>query len=302
MLRCRPATNNANGRESLLDWSRFNQLGHRNQLSESGAGIEREAALAIYEEAYFQFLAKHSDVVDWICEAAAVVYDIAPSNVESGCDYNRQECSAVHLQDIAVRCCLKRLGWKLEGDHLVQIRGHETEGFRLNPGQVTFHQRERIVKPSLSRTAWWNEDSVEEFWQSNTFAMCDYELGRNEVVYTQETMKHVQQQLSEEFGNFQLFNVRGSDTITRMLNWKSLPSLLEATQIVPVRPGADPWKLFGQYERFRLHSGRFRIMYRQYEDGLSSSQVRRQVQETGMARYLVPPEVEQFIMSNSLYV
>ncbi|MFC1731984.1 hypothetical protein ACFL6I_16820 [candidate division KSB1 bacterium] len=40
------------------------------------------------------------------------VYDIHPSNVESGLDYSNQECDATHLQDISVRRALTRI--KLE--------------------------------------------------------------------------------------------------------------------------------------------------------------------------------------------
>src|SRR5262249_45053712 len=86
---------------------------------------------------------------------------------ESGLDYHKQECPAIHLQDIAVRRCLKRLNRSFQGDHLVQIRGQDSEGFRLNPGKVPFHDPDGILRPSLAHEAWWEEDSIEDFWQSN---------------------------------------------------------------------------------------------------------------------------------------
>lgn len=357
--------------------------------------MDRDAALGHYEDAYYESLKNRPEVLDWLCHTASEVYDIAPSNVESGLDYSRQECSAVHLQDIAVRRCLKRLSRRFEGDHLVQIRGHESEGYRLNPGRVPFHAPEQILKPSLSHGTWWEENSIEDFWQSNKvlqvlantpeetlrehlfrslapagsarpaialfggsfnpvhlghlriaqelldryefqrivfvpngnnyrkrglideqhraemlrlviqdeprFVLCDFELQRDSVVYTVETMEHLRRQLNEEYEGYELFNVRGSDTISRMLKWKSLPALLACTQIVPVRPGDDLFGVVGNDSRFRLYSDRFRFMQRDYEDGLSSSQVRESVSRYGSTRFLVPDRVEQYIRDHDLY-
>ena len=69
------------------------------------------------------------------------------------------------MQDIAIRRTVLRLGRKFEGDHLVQIRGRDSEGAKYNPGFVPFHLLDMIVKPSL--TGWWQENSIEDFYQSN---------------------------------------------------------------------------------------------------------------------------------------
>lgn len=114
-------------------------------ISWKDAFIDRDEALTLYEEAYFQHFTSNPDDLDWICETASDVYDIAPSNIESGLDCHKQECRAIHLRDIAVRRCLERLGRTFEGDHLVQIRGHDSEGFRLNPGQVPFHDADAML-------------------------------------------------------------------------------------------------------------------------------------------------------------
>ena len=86
-----------------------------------------------------------------------------------------------------------------------------------------------------------------------------------------------------------------------MLSWKSAPALLEVTQIVPIRPGSNPWQAFGQDERFRLHCDRFRLMERPYEDGLSSTAVRERIRRTGSARFLVPDAVDEYIREYGLY-
>lgn len=134
-----------------------------------------------YEESYYQHFKNNPDLRKWIINTASEVYDIQESNIESRLDYTNQECDAIHLQDIAVRRALIRL--KLEdegidynpnnlpdipifkGDHPVQIRGHKTEGFPLNPGQVPFHKPELIL--DTAQDGWWKQGSAEDFYQKN---------------------------------------------------------------------------------------------------------------------------------------
>ncbi len=137
--------------------------------------------LELYEEGYYEFLKANSEIREWLVNTASEVYDIAPSNVKSGIDYAVQECGAMHYQDISIRRALTRL--KLEevlhtewndpglpeikifyGDHLVQVRGPESEGFQLNPGKVPFHKLEMI--PPHTKKGWWEKNSIEDFYQS----------------------------------------------------------------------------------------------------------------------------------------
>ncbi|MDP6943268.1 MAG: nicotinate-nucleotide adenylyltransferase, partial [Myxococcota bacterium] len=123
------------------------------------------ATLALYEDAYMDHFARRPEDLEWLVQTACQVYDNSETNVASGLDYTVQEMPSTHLQDIAVRRCLVRLGRRFRGDHLVEIRGRESEGFRLNPGQVAFHRPERILDPEIP--GWWLAGSVESFWQSN---------------------------------------------------------------------------------------------------------------------------------------
>ena len=128
--------------------------------------VDRETALQLYEDAYFAHFSTHPEVLDGLCASACDVYDNAQSNVNSGCDYSVQETDATHLQDIAIRRCVLRLGRSFDGDHLVEIRGKNSEGFHLNPGRVPFHLPERIVERP-GNPGWIQSGSIEDFWQSN---------------------------------------------------------------------------------------------------------------------------------------
>ena len=127
--------------------------------------ISYDEALMLYEDAYLAFFKQNPDDLDWLCQTASDVFDNSDSNVLCGTDYSAQEAMSTHLQDIAVRSCLIRLGRVFEGDHLVEIRDRHSEGFRLNPGQIMFHRPELIVQPE--HRSWWKEGSIESFWQAN---------------------------------------------------------------------------------------------------------------------------------------
>ena len=124
-----------------------------------------DKAIELYEEGYFEFLRTHPTTLEWLVNTASDVYDISPTNVASGFDYKVQECNGIHLQDIAIRRVLRKIGREFKGNRLVQIRGSETEGYVLNPGKVPFHLPDLIL--SNDNQNWWSKGSIEEFYQNN---------------------------------------------------------------------------------------------------------------------------------------
>jgi hypothetical protein len=149
-----------------------------------GEVVSRATANRIYGQSYYEFLRGNPSLRQDLIENASEVFDIAPSNIQSGYDYEKQECEATHLQDIAVRRALARIRLEeqginydeeslprmdlFKGDHLVQIRDHTTEGFyrfNLNPGQVPFHKPELIL--DTEQRGWWTSGSVEDWYQKN---------------------------------------------------------------------------------------------------------------------------------------
>ncbi len=132
--------------------------------------VDQFGAYALYEDAYFEFLKNHPIILHELVCGASNVYDDKPSNVNSGFDYNRQETSRTHLQDIAIRRSLVRLRRWFKGNQLIQIRqdkGMHPLSIILSPGKVPFHKPELIEKPELE--GWWNLETIESFYQSNKF-------------------------------------------------------------------------------------------------------------------------------------
>lgn len=122
----------------------------------------------VYEDAYFWlFLARPSVMLRLSLEAKDV-YDDEESNVLSGLDYLRQETGRTHIQDIAIRRSMLRMGQTFGGDKLIRIRqekGDHPLSMTLSPGKVPFHLPHVIRDPQLE--GWWDHDSVESFYQTN---------------------------------------------------------------------------------------------------------------------------------------
>ena len=143
--------------------------------------IQKNDSFNVYEESYYHFFKENPAVRSRLIALAGDVYDFNVSNVGSGLDYTIQECDSVHLQDIAVRRALTRLkledgGTKyelndlptipiFEGGELVQIRGPETKGGHLSPGEIPFHRPEIIRENGVS--GWWKKGSVEDWYQKS---------------------------------------------------------------------------------------------------------------------------------------
>lgn len=127
-------------------------------------------ACALYEDGYFNFLLQSQEVLQQLVTDASEVYDDQISNINSGFDYLKQETNRTHLQDIAIRRSLVRMGLWFKGSEPIRIRqelGHHPLSMTLSPGKVPFHRPDLIVQPELQ--GWWNPQTVESFYQSNRY-------------------------------------------------------------------------------------------------------------------------------------
>jgi hypothetical protein len=137
-----------------------------------GNYLDYEEACGLYEDAYFEYFKKRPELLEFLLQAASDVYDDDPSNVASGFDYLKRGDVRTHIQDIAIRNCVKRCGREFRGNKLIQIRdriGEHPLSLALSPGQVPFHKPELISDPDnleeIWSKAWWLPMSVEDFYQ-----------------------------------------------------------------------------------------------------------------------------------------
>jgi hypothetical protein len=123
---------------------------------------------AVYEDAYFYFLEKNPKILNQLISEASNVWDDAESNMQCGFDYLKQETNRTHIQDIAIRRSIARMGLCFKGKKPIRIRDKDDPhplSMILSPGQVPFHRPEKIVEPEME--GWWKPGSVESFYQSN---------------------------------------------------------------------------------------------------------------------------------------
>lgn len=151
------------------EWNvRYGAGGWRLVWEAEGKFLDFLGAAELYEESYYRFLKGQPEVLETLIREASEVYDDALSNIASGFDYTRQETGRTHVQDVAIRRCVRRLGRRFEGASPIQIRdrlGAHPLSLTLSPGQVPFHAPGIIRQPEL--TGWWLPGSVEAFYQSN---------------------------------------------------------------------------------------------------------------------------------------
>jgi len=144
----------------------------------------KEACIQFYEQSYLEYLRDNQDILNWICSFGEVI-DNAPSNISSGFDYEKQESYSTHIQDIAIRNVLRILGRKFNGgpNYILTVRGLNSNGHHLNPGQIPFYDHNLITQPSKA-PYWALKNSVEDFWQSNKWLQVLEDSSQKNLPYT----------------------------------------------------------------------------------------------------------------------
>lgn len=137
-----------------------------------GKYLEYLEVCKLHEDAYFEYFKKRPELLEFLVDEASDVYDDDPSNVESGLDYSKRVDGRTHIQDIAIRNCVRRFGKTFQGDKLIQIRdrvGEHPLSLALSPGQVPYHKPEQLSNPDnldeIRGSGWWLPGSVEDFYQ-----------------------------------------------------------------------------------------------------------------------------------------
>jgi hypothetical protein len=150
--------------------------------------LQKPEALQIYEDGYYEYLKANPKIVAWLTDNFLDVFDNALSNINSGFDYNIQETTGTHLQDISIRRSIMRLGKKFNGKGLLEVRS-SAEGASLSPCLIPFHLPLMIyrgntlyqgeIRDFVLNPPWWKKkgikDSIEEFYQQNKVLeiLCD---------------------------------------------------------------------------------------------------------------------------------
>ncbi len=131
------------------------------------------------------------------------------------------------------------------------------------------------------------------------FKVSRIEIDREGVTYTIDTIKELRRIYGE---SVRLYFITGADAIHKILGWKECEELLQICEFVAVtRPGYNKQELLRQIDTLK----------RKYETNIhflevpalaiSSSDIRKRINETKPIKYLVPQEVENYIQKHGLY-
>ena len=136
--------------------------------------------------------------------------------------------------------------------------------------------------------------------EDSRFSVSDIELRRGGVSYTIDTVLG----LKEERPLVDWVLIVGSDTLVELHSWYKIDELLDLCEIASfLRPGeADPKEIAGkvllaEHQKQRLLEN----MIEAHLVEISSTEIRQRVAEGRSIRYLVPPEVEEYIFKHRLY-
>lgn len=146
--------------------------------------VKQDGALALYEDAYFEFFKTHRGTLDWLVKTAGDVGSkkrspmwAKPTEIEQPRNslyhshkYSKQEPP----QDTAVRRCLIRNKTWFEGTKMIKLTTEEN-GTQLAPENVPFHYPELILQPRLEGP--WKQNSIQDFYKSNRLIYVNTEAG-----------------------------------------------------------------------------------------------------------------------------
>ncbi len=131
------------------------------------------------------------------------------------------------------------------------------------------------------------------------FLCSDMEVERQGYSYTVDTLER----LREEYGDgCQLFFITGADAIIEILSWKNVERISElCTFVAAARPGTDREKLsdfmedLPGYLHNKVHVTQVPALQ------ISSTAIREKSAAGKTIRYLLPANVERYILENGLY-
>lgn len=146
--------------------------------------VRQEGAIALYEDAYFEFFKTHPETLDWLVKTAGDVDSEHHRLIwtpQTEIEQPRNSLFHTHTysqytppQDTAVRKCLIRNKTWFEGTKIIKLVTQES-GTQLAPENVPFHYPELIQKPRVEGQ--WKPNSVQDFYKSNRHVRVNPEGG-----------------------------------------------------------------------------------------------------------------------------
>lgn len=140
--------------------------------------------------------------------------------------------------------------------------------------------------------------AFEEAGFKDTFQVSDFELKKDGVSYTYETLRAFR----EKFPDSKIYFIIGSDSIKKLDMWKNAEEILKNHDfIVGKRPGEDEDALKRKAQEITAKFGTEFVITNNRQFDISSTYVRKNVYLEDLPDRLVPVSVERYIEENGLY-
>lgn len=143
-------------------------------------------------------------------------------------------------------------------------------------------------------------DMVDLAISSNPFfKLSDVEIQRKGITYTVDTLE----EFIEIYGyGMKLFFIIGADNLSELVTWKRFRYLFEICEIITAfRPGVDNSSIFNEAEYLKSKYNASINIVNTPLISISSTSIRDRIKRGESIKYLVPPEVEDYILKNLLY-
>lgn len=130
------------------------------------------------------------------------------------------------------------------------------------------------------------------------FVFSDYELRREGITYTAETLE----QLQKQFPFNRYYFIMGGDSFFQLESWYQPQEIMKRAVILALsRDGIQQEKMEQQAEKLRTwYQAEVRIIRMEPMD-ISSSMIRDRISRGLVIEELVPPKVAHYIRENQLY-
>lgn len=128
------------------------------------------------------------------------------------------------------------------------------------------------------------------------FNVCDYEINKNGVTYSWETMKYLRENYDYDF-----YFIMGEDSLMSVETWENAEDFLKNTKILAcIRRQEEMSKLDIKIDDLKSKGYFVETVPTSFID-ISSTKIREKVQTNQDFRYFVPNQVFEYIVRNKLY-
>ena len=131
---------------------------------------------------------------------------------------------------------------------------------------------------------------------NDKFKVCDYEINKNGVTYSWETMKYLRENYDYDF-----YFIMGEDSLMSVETWENAEDFLKNTKILAcIRRQEEMSKLDVKIDDLKSKGYFVEKIPTSFID-ISSTKIREKVQTNQDFRYFVPNQVFEYIVRNKLY-